>query len=132
CNNQTCLIGLLQMDIPRGNSIDVTSCQVCFATVGITYIRPGEVGLAEVGTTKVGLAEVGTTKVSSNEVSLGEVGLDEVGSAEVGSAEIWSKIRMLLSPLVPNLYALFKNIKMFLDCHNAYIPSRGVFIKFSF
>jgi hypothetical protein len=52
--------------------------------------------------------------------------------AEVGSVEGGSKIRMLLSPLVPNFYALFKNIKMFLVFHNAYIPSRGVFIKFSF
>jgi hypothetical protein len=76
----------------------------------IDFIKRGST--AEVSTVEMGTAEVGSAEVGSIEVDTAEV-----GSAEVGMAEVRPNTRMLFPPLIPNIYPLFKDIKMFLLCH---------------
>ncbi len=46
------------------------------------------------------------------------MGSSEVDSVEVNIAEIRKHITMLIPPLIPNIYPLLENSKMFLICQD--------------
>src|SRR5437879_2164232 len=71
---------------------------------------------------QIGPAKICSLQTSSGQIDIAQAGLAEIGKAQVsfrqvGLAEIRSDMRVRLTPLIPLLGSLFKNIKMSLLCH---------------
>lgn len=95
---------------------------------GTTEVGTYEKGMAKIGTdedgtVEIGIAEFGTGEVGTHEVGMAEVRIAEGGSSEIGPSEVYLYTRVLCSPLLPRLHALFeKSIELLLVCHHT-LPS---------
>src|SRR5262245_62093166 len=81
-----------EVDVPCGNTIDVTPCEICFLKLGFhqgrfTKVYPPEVRPREVGIAEARPGEVRPPEVRPHEVGRAEVGPPEVRLAEVGPQE---------------------------------------------
>lgn len=136
----TAEVGLIQGGVSQIGTAEVRFAEVRFPELGFAEVRFAEVRFAEVNIIEVGFPQIGKAQIDFPEVGcsgfnpagpisrihgieeldfaeVGEVNSTQIGTAEIGFAEVGFNIRMLFPPLVPGLYSLFEDSKLFLVRH---------------
>src|SRR5437868_7029736 len=94
--------------------------EICIDEIGLAEMGPVEISIDEIDKVEIGTTEVGPFEIGIAEIGIAEIGPFEISIDETSVAEVRCYAKMLLPPLIPNLYALHKNINMLLVRHNIY------------